>query len=76
MGWVFTEMGRQPWVVFGVMTTRAGVSAAVGTASVVITLVGFTLIYGFLSVVDAALLTRFGKAEPPAPETPATVAIY
>jgi cytochrome d ubiquinol oxidase subunit I len=76
MGWIFTEMGRQPWVVFGVMTTRAGVSTAVGTASVVITLVGFTLIYGFLSIVDAALLTRFGKAEPPAPEAPTTVAIY
>ena len=26
-GWIFTEMGRQPWVVFGQMKTAAGVSA-------------------------------------------------
>ena len=26
MGWVFTEMGRQPWIVFGLMTTQDGVS--------------------------------------------------
>ena len=27
-GWIFTEMGRQPWVVFGLMTTESGVSPA------------------------------------------------
>ncbi len=28
-GWIFTEMGRQPWIVFGVMTTANGVSPSV-----------------------------------------------
>ena len=28
-GWIFTEMGRQPWVVFGLMTTEHGVSPGV-----------------------------------------------
>ena len=28
-GWIFTEMGRQPWVVFGLMTTESGVSPGV-----------------------------------------------
>ena len=30
-GWIFTEMGRQPWIVFGLMPTSAGVSPGVGT---------------------------------------------
>ena len=27
-GWIFTELGRQPWAVFGLMTTEHGVSRA------------------------------------------------
>ena len=30
LGWIFTEMGRQPWLVFGEMKTSTGVSADVG----------------------------------------------
>ena len=33
-GWIFTEMGRQPWVVFGLMTTANGVSPGVGAGEV------------------------------------------
>jgi cytochrome d ubiquinol oxidase subunit I len=76
-GWIFTEMGRQPWVVFGVMLTRDAVSVPVGTALVLTTLIGFTVIYGFLTVVDAALLARFSKADPPpADAAPAGIAVY
>jgi len=49
-GWIFTEMGRQPWVVFGLLKTEDAVSPTVGTAEVVITLIGFTLLYGVLAV--------------------------
>jgi cytochrome d ubiquinol oxidase subunit I len=70
LGWVFTEMGRQPWVVFGVMLTRDAVSPAVGVGFVVTTLVGFTLIYGLLTVVDVFLLTKYSRSEPPAIEAP------
>ena len=70
MGWIMTEMGRQPWVVFGVMLTRDAVSTAVGVGFVVSTLVGFTLIYGLLTVVDVYLLSRFARSEPPAAEEP------
>jgi len=65
-GWIFTEMGRQPWVVFGVMRTAAGVSPTVGTAEVLTSLVVFTLLYGLLAVIDVALMARYARSVPPA----------
>ena len=69
VGWIFTEMGRQPWLVFGVLPTAAGVSPEVGTATVLTSLIVFTLLYGVLAVVDGVLMVRYAKAGPP-PETP------
>ena len=37
-GWIFTEMGRQPWIVFGEMLTRDGVSRSVSLAEVLTSL--------------------------------------
>ena len=67
-GWVFTEMGRQPWVVQGLLQTRDAVSPSVSAWEVGITLAGFTLLYGVLAVVDAWLMARYAKVvpEPPA----------
>ncbi|MBZ5735781.1 cytochrome ubiquinol oxidase subunit I [Nocardioides sp. TRM66260-LWL] len=55
-GWVFTEMGRQPWAVFGLMTTAQAVSPSVSTVEVLVSLVTFTLLYGVLAVVELRLL--------------------
>ena len=41
-GWIFTEMGRQPWVVQGLLLTKDAVSPTVGPWSVGLTLAGFT----------------------------------
>jgi cytochrome d ubiquinol oxidase subunit I len=71
-GWTFTEMGRQPWVVHGLMKTSDAVSGSVGLGFVVTTLIGFTLIYAVLSVVDVALLTRFARSVPPPVEAERT----
>ncbi|MEP9381704.1 cytochrome ubiquinol oxidase subunit I [Nocardioides sp. KR10-350] len=74
VGWIFTEMGRQPWVVFGLLTTSQGVSPGVSAAEVWISLVGFTLVYLVLAVVEVGLLVRFVKkgadpfVEPPTPK--------
>ncbi len=57
-GWVFTEMGRQPWVVFGLMKTEFGVSPTVPPAEVWISLVGFTLLYGVLAVIAGKVFFR------------------
>jgi len=71
VGWIFTEMGRQPWSVFGLFRTADGVSTSVGVASVLTSLIVFTLLYGVLAVVDGVLMVRYAKAGPP-PPTPLT----
>ena len=61
-GWIFTEMGRQPWTVFGLMTTAQSVSPGVSTGEVVTSLVAFTLLYGVLAVVEIGLTLRVVRA--------------
>ena len=68
LGWVFTEMGRQPWIVFGLMPTAAGVSPGTSAVEVLITLVSFTLLYGGLAIVEVGLLARRIRAGLPAIE--------
>ena len=58
LAWIFTEMGRQPWIVFGLMQTSTAVSPTSSTLDVAITLVGFTLLYGALAVVMVGLMVR------------------
>jgi cytochrome bd ubiquinol oxidase subunit I len=70
-GWIFTELGRQPWLVFGRLQTAAGVSPGVGAGSVWISLVGFTLLYGGLAVVEVGILLRLIRSGPPSGAEPA-----
>ncbi len=58
-----TEIGRQPWIVFGLLTTAKGVSPTVGAASVLISLIVFTLTYGVLMVADVFLLLKYAKGD-------------
>jgi cytochrome bd ubiquinol oxidase subunit I len=60
-GWITTEMGRQPWVVQGLLRTSSAVSPNVTGTDVAITFFGFTLLYGILAVVDFYLLYRFAR---------------
>jgi cytochrome d ubiquinol oxidase subunit I len=64
-GWIFTEMGRQPWIVYGLMKTEAGVSPILSPLTVGISLVVFTLLYGVLAVIEVRLLVRAVKIGPP-----------
>ncbi|MFT4263248.1 MAG: cytochrome ubiquinol oxidase subunit I [Nocardioides sp.] len=73
VGWIFTEMGRQPWVVFGLMTTRNAVSPGVSVPEAWISVIALTLLYGVLAVIEVGLLIKVAKAgappfeEPPSP---------
>ncbi len=75
-GWLFTEMGRQPWVVFGLLKTDVANSPSVSSLEVWVTLVGFTLLYGVLAAIAGAVFVRTvkkgpveaGKAEDPGQE--------
>ena len=72
-GWIFTEMGRQPWVVYGQLRTADGVSPSVGLGTVLTSLIVLTLLYGGLAVIEGWLLVRAVKAGPaPAPPDEAT----
>jgi cytochrome bd ubiquinol oxidase subunit I len=65
-GWVVTELGRQPWIIYGVMRTQEAVTPM---QKIAIPFVIFTLIYLFLSVALFFLLRRqFIKTEAPASE--------
>ncbi|TDO48324.1 cytochrome d ubiquinol oxidase subunit I [Kribbella sp. VKM Ac-2571] len=67
-GWIFTEMGRQPWIVFGLMQTRDGVSPTVGAGSVLASMITFTVLYGVLAVIEVLLLLRFARTVPAEPD--------
>lgn len=57
-GWIMTEVGRQPWVVFGLQRTEDGVSPLVSTGMVATTLIGFATVYTILAVVYIYLIVR------------------
>jgi cytochrome d ubiquinol oxidase subunit I len=69
-GWIFTETGRQPWIVFGVMTTASGVSPSVSAGEVWASLITLTLLYAVLAVIETKLLLRFIAAGAPEFEEP------
>lgn len=64
-GWLFTEMGRQPWIVYGLMKTSQGISPTVGAGSVIATLAGFVVLYSVLGTIDIALMSRAARASLP-----------
>ena len=66
IGWIFTEIGRQPWVVYGVMTTKQGVSPSVSAGEVLTSMIVYTLLYGALAVVEVKLFMDYMRkgAEP------------
>jgi len=81
-GWLLAEVGRQPWIVFGLMRTEEGVSASVSGGMVVISLLVFALLYGALMVADVYLLAKYARkgipekagAESPSDETASAMA--
>jgi len=64
LGWLVAEVGRQPWIVYGVLKTSDAVSKSISPAQVATSLIGFTLLYGMLAVVDIYLLTKYAKKGP------------
>ena len=63
-GWVTAEMGRQPWLVYGLMRTQYGYSKAVSAGNGMFTLLGFMGIYTILSILFLFLVRREIEAGP------------
>jgi cytochrome d ubiquinol oxidase subunit I len=69
-GWVLTEMGRQPWIVQGLLRTADAHSPSVGTSTIAVSLGVFALLYAALAVTDFVLMRRYATVDPPAVAVP------
>ena len=67
-GWVLTEMGRQPWIVQGLLLTSKAHSPNVGTTWLAISLTVFITLYVALGIVDFVLMRRYARPGPPTPD--------
>jgi cytochrome d ubiquinol oxidase subunit I len=70
-GWVMTEMGRQPWIVQGLLRTNGAQSPTVSSLEVWVTLLGFTGVYTVLGAIALWIIRREAREglehEPPPP---------
>lgn len=64
LGWAVAEVGRQPWIVYGLLKTGDAVSKTVASSQVLMSLIGFVLFYGILAIIDFYLLTKIAKKGP------------
>lgn len=65
-GWILTEMGRQPWLVQGLLKVEDGVSPNLTVVDLWISIIGYTLVYGALAVAMVYLMKKYIKAGPDA----------
>jgi cytochrome d ubiquinol oxidase subunit I len=70
LGWTIAELGRQPWIVYGVMKTADAVSP-IATTQVALSVVAFTLVYSLLGAADFYLLAKYARRGPVAEAAPA-----
>jgi len=63
LGWLLAEYGRQPWIIEGVLPTFLGVSS-LSAGQIITTMVGFTVLYGALAVVEVMLMLHLIRKGP------------
>jgi cytochrome d ubiquinol oxidase subunit I len=64
-GWVLSEVGRQPWIVWGLLKTADANSPSVGAWTIGTSLAVFGVLYAMLGVVDFVLMRRYARVDPP-----------
>lgn len=69
LGWITAEVGRQPWIVYGILRTSEGLSKTVESGQVFFSLILFTIIYSALFILFIYLLNEKIKHGPEEPET-------
>lgn len=65
-GWILTEMGRQPWIVFGLLKVQDAVSPNLTSVDLLISLIGYTVVYSSLAVAMVYLMKKYAIAGPDA----------
>jgi cytochrome d ubiquinol oxidase subunit I len=64
LGWVVAEVGRQPWIVYGMMKTSDAVSHAVSTGQVWFSFLALLFLYSFLGLANYYLIFKFARRGP------------
>ncbi len=67
-GWILTEVGRFPWVVYQLVKLQDGISEVVTGGMFLTSLIGFILLYGLIIIATVYLMIKFAKAGPIAEE--------
>jgi cytochrome d ubiquinol oxidase subunit I len=71
-GWMTAEIGRQPWLVYGLIRTSEGTSRHIGAGNTLFSLLGFLGLYSVLSILWIVLVYNFVQKGPETPEGNAT----
>jgi cytochrome d ubiquinol oxidase subunit I len=72
LGWIVTEVGRQPWVVQGILKTENGVSPSLSGTDAMLTLAGFVAVYSLLLILYAYVVVRLIREEADSPPPTST----
>jgi len=64
LGWIVAEVGRQPWIVYGLLKTSDGISINVAKSQVIMSFTGFLIFYGLLGIIDIYLLIKYARKGP------------
>lgn len=67
-GWIMSEIGRQPWVVNGLMLTETAVSPNVSAGQILFSLIAFSVIYTILGIIMVLLFLKVIKRGPEEPK--------
>lgn len=62
-GWLLAEVGRQPWIVYGLMKTSDAVSP-IAVSQVAVSFIGFLVLYSVLGIIDFYLLAKVSRRGP------------
>jgi cytochrome d ubiquinol oxidase subunit I len=64
-GWILSEVGRQPWIVQGLLRTADANSPNVGISTIAVSLGVFACLYGILAILDFVLMRHYARLDPP-----------
>jgi cytochrome d ubiquinol oxidase subunit I len=60
LGWTLAEVGRQPWIVYGILRTNEAASPLVA-GQVAVTLLAFVVVYAIIGIIGFGMITRFAR---------------
>jgi len=75
-GWIMGEVGRQPWIVYGLQKVADAISPNVSVGTILFSFISLSLLYAVLIVAEVYLFVRAAKEDPNATEERAVSGAY